>query len=91
MITMILNATEIAILNRQPRQTKANGGWQSLIVGLAEKVNPVNGAITLTVTDLERIHRYAFEYRRGGWQSRLRAIFGRNLGPTLGAQLPKAA
>jgi hypothetical protein len=40
----------------------------------------------------ERIHRYAFSYRKGGWQARLLRIFGRTLGPNLdGSQLKPAA
>ena len=94
MVTVRLSAHERAVLNRQKPSTRANGGWQGLLVSLQEKVSPTDGLITLTLADLERIHRYAFSYRNGGWQGRLRAIFGRTLGPTLGRQYlpkPKAA
>jgi len=42
-----------------------------------------NRRLVLSGLLLDRIARYAFKYRNGGWQSRLRRIFGRTLGPTL--------
>lgn len=86
MVSVALNAGELAVLYRQHPSTKSRGGWQSLLVGLQQKVNRSNGRLTLTQTDLERLSRYAFEYGNGGWESRLRSIFGRTLGPNLGRQ-----
>jgi len=87
-----LDASEIAELDRQAPCTKSNGGWQALLVTLQCLVERQTGRLVLTSTLLERIHRYAFNYRRGGWQARLQRIFGRTLGPTLdGRQLKKAA
>ena len=52
---------------------KKDGGWQSLIVNLLE--NEYDGTIDLYVDDVERILRYAYCYRNGGFQSYLRSIF----------------
>lgn len=81
---VMLNAYELAELDLQNPATKGNGGWQRLIVGLQERVNRATGELMLSGKDIERIARYAFDYRRGGWQGRLMRIFGRTLGPNLG-------
>jgi hypothetical protein len=81
---IVLTTEELAELDRQNPATKGNGGWQRLIVGLQEKVNRFTRELVLDGRDLERIARYAFDYKRGGWQGRLTRIFGRTLGPNLG-------
>jgi hypothetical protein len=85
MITVTLTAGELAVFDRQPPSTKGNGGWQRLMVGLQEKVNRSTRTLTLTGSDIERIRRYALSYGNGGWENRLRAVFQRTLGPTLGS------
>ena len=90
-IVVFLNESEIAELDRQLPQTKSNGGWQSLIVTIAQAVDRRTGRLVLSGLLLDRIARYAFKYRNGGWQSRLRRIFGRTLGPTLDSASQKAA
>jgi hypothetical protein len=93
MVSIVLDPQEIAVLDRQPASTKANGGWQNLMVTLQQKLDRATGRLTLTIRDIERIRRYAFNYGNGGWENRLRAIFQRTLGPSLGGQQlrPKAA
>ena len=86
MLTVYLNRQEIAVLDRQAPSTKGNGGWQNLLVTLQENINRTNGSLTLGVSDLERIRRYAFSYGNGGWENRLLEIFLRTLGPTLSEQ-----
>jgi hypothetical protein len=83
-MTVILSPHELAELDRQNPTTKSNGGFQDLLVTLQGKVNRASNTLTLTGKDLERIARYAFDYRNGGWQNHLTHIFHRNLGPTLG-------
>lgn len=78
-----LNAKEKASLFEQPPSTKGRGGYQSLLVGLQERVD-AQDAIDLTPADLERIQRYAFNYGNGGWEDRLTTIFSRTLGSGLG-------
>jgi hypothetical protein len=85
-VQVVLTQGELAELDRQAPSTRSRGGWQNLMVGLQMKVNRRTLKIELDDRDLERIARYAFNYNRGGWQARLVTIFGRTLGPTLGAQ-----
>ena len=81
---IVLTLGEIAELDRQNPATKANGGFQGLLVTLQQKVNRLTRELTLDARDLDHIARYAFDYKRGGWQGRLTRIFGRTLGPNLG-------
>ncbi|MFP2872625.1 DNA-methyltransferase [Acetobacter tropicalis] len=82
--TIILNAQEIAELLLQDPSTKKDGGFQSLLVSLQERLNKTTGSLTLDASDLERIPKYAFDYKQGGWEERLKSIFQRTLGPKLG-------
>jgi site-specific DNA-methyltransferase (adenine-specific) len=82
-VDVTLNHDEIQELLKQDPDTEHDGGWQGLLVGLQKRTNKTAGHLTLTATDLEQIQRYAFHYKRGGWQARLLAIFGRTLGPKL--------
>jgi hypothetical protein len=84
---IVLTPQELAELDRQNPATKDDGGYQDLMVGLQQKVNRATLELVLDDRDLERIPRYAFDYRHGGWQKRLQHIFGRTLGPTLGREL----
>jgi len=79
-----LNQDEISILDRQDPSTRTNGGFQSFLVSLQERLDRDTGEISLTDKDLRRIPQYAFDYAQGGWEDRLNAIFSRSLGPTLG-------
>jgi hypothetical protein len=36
------------------------------------------------MTNLEKIPHLAFDYKDGGWESRLRRVFSREAGPNLG-------
>ncbi len=78
-----LTPDEIAELLLQREDTKKDGGYQSLLVGLQQRVDRATGRLSLTTEDRERIRRYAFQYGNGGWENRLVAIFGRTLGPRL--------
>ena len=91
MLIVFLNPSEIAELDRQRPETKGGGGWQCLIVTLAQSVDRPNGRLLLDAPTLDRIRRYAFAYRSGGWQARLRRIFGRTLGPNLDGQTIRPA
>ncbi len=79
-----LNAAEIDRLFKQDPATKTDGGWQKLLVSLQEKVDTTTGEIDLDADDLEKIPRYAFDYKQGGWEDTLIAIFSRTLGHKLG-------
>ena len=78
-----LNDAERELLYRQSPATKGDGGWQSLCVTLQELTDENTGVISLPDIILEKARRYAFTYGNGGWESRLRGIFERTLGPNL--------
>ncbi|HKP02490.1 MAG TPA: hypothetical protein VJU77_03925 [Chthoniobacterales bacterium] len=84
MQTVTLTAAEIEILDRQDPMTERDGGFQKLLVDLQNAVNRETGALALTEEHEERIPRYGFDYKNGGWEDRLKAIFERTLGPELG-------
>lgn len=84
MRTVFLTPAEIEILDRQNPETETDGGWQSLLVGLQNKVDRHTRRLVLDDEDLEKIPRYAFDYGNGGWEDRLVGAFGRTLGPLLG-------
>ena len=90
-MTVFLNPQEIAELDRQHPSTRSDGGYQGLLVDLQLGLSRSTGRLALNTRDLERIARYAFDYKRGGWQKRLQSIFGRTLGPSLGRQHERPA
>jgi hypothetical protein len=84
MQTVTLTATEIEILDRQDPTTENDGGFQQLLVELQSLLNRRIGALALSDEHKEKIPRYAFDYKNGGWESRLKGIFSRTLGNNLG-------
>ena len=84
MQTITLNPSEIAVLDRQDPMTERDGGFQKLLVDLQYSLNRKTGALALTDDHEEKIPRYAFDYKNGGWEDRLKGIFSRTLGPNLG-------
>lgn len=81
-----LNQREQNYLFAQDSKTKGGGGFQALLVSLHSRFDPVTGSMKLTISDRERIARYAHDYKGGGWQGRLQQIFGRTLGSDLGRE-----
>jgi hypothetical protein len=79
-----LTQPEVEALFQQHPDTAQDGGFQSLLVSLQSKLNSATSEIELDRDDLERIPKYAFDYKNGGWQTRLLRIFGSSLGPALG-------
>ena len=86
MIKINLSPTELSVLDRQTPSSKTQGGWQGLLVTLQERVRRDEASIVLGASELNRIRRYAFSYGKGGWESRLKAIFSRSLGSDLSAE-----
>lgn len=84
-LVVVLEPEEYASLSEQDPASRGGGGFQALLVNLQERVKDMQ--LDLTVQDRERIARYAHDYRSGGWQGRLRKIFGRSLGNNLGRDL----
>ena len=81
---VVLKDAEVAELDKQDPAKAGDGGFQSLMVSLARRVDRSTGMLHLTADDLRRIPMYAFDYKNGGWEDRLIAAFGRTLGPKLG-------
>ena len=79
-----LNEPEALALLQQDQGTRGQGGFQNLMLNLQDRLNKSTSELPLTEADIEQIGRYAFEYGNGGWESRLKAIFERHLGPNLG-------
>jgi len=84
-VTVELTNDELEALFGQDPESKSGGGFQALLVTLQEKVKDKR-RLELTISDRERIARYAHDYRSGGWQGRLRKIFGNTLGTNLGRE-----
>jgi hypothetical protein len=84
MQTVKLDPSEIAILDRQDPSSEQDGGFQKLLVDLQYSLNRQTGVLSLTDEHEEKIPRYAFDYKNGGWEDRLKGIFSRALGPNLG-------
>lgn len=82
-MTIILTEKEYDLLLEQDPATEGDGGYQSLLVGLQRKTNESTRELTLAQSDIDRIHKYAFNYKQGGWQERLKDIFARTLGENL--------
>ena len=55
MITVTLNAAELAILFRQDPATKDDGGWQRLLITLQELTDETSGEIIIPARIIERI------------------------------------
>jgi site-specific DNA-methyltransferase (adenine-specific) len=85
-IDITLSADEIMDILKQDPTTEKDGGWQGLLVGFQKRLNKTTGNITITAADMAQIQRYAYHYKKGGWQNRLLGIFGRTLGPRLDGQ-----
>jgi len=83
-MTINLSGGEIAELEKQNPATASDGGYQNFLVQLGNRCDRATGELILSISDLERIPRYAFDYGNGGWEERLRNIFGRSLGANLG-------
>jgi hypothetical protein len=79
MQTVTLASTEIEILDRQDPATENDGGFQQLLVELHGLLNRNTGALALSDEHEEKIPRYAFDYKNGGWEDRLKGIFSRTL------------
>lgn len=73
-----LNDEEYKALCLQDDLSKDRGGFQRFLVELKSRTNKRTKSLELRERDLERIHRYKANPRKGGWQSRFKKIFGRH-------------
>jgi len=74
-----LTVGELKELEKTDATHRDRGGFQSFIVGLQWRIKDDSGELDLDHEDLIKINRYA-GYTSGGYQSRLKKIFGRTLG-----------
>ena len=75
-----LNTEEFAELKKT---LKGTGGFQDFLKQIRQRAAIRGGKLDLTSDDIDKIRRYAFEYKDGGYEGRLRRIFERHLGPEL--------
>ena len=64
---------------------RGTGGWQSLWMAMRRHFDKESGVMTLTPELRARIYKYYHYYGIGGWQSRVKRVFRREL-PHLFAQ-----
>jgi hypothetical protein len=77
-IRVKLNKIERAELRKQPTESAGQGGFQRLLVGLKLRTER-SGELELTPDDVKTIEKYGADPKKGGWQARLKRIFGRHL------------
>ncbi len=75
-----LGENELKELHKTNPADRHRGGFQAFMVQLQKRVD--DGGVELSHEDLIKINRYA-SYTTGGYQSRLKKIFGRTLGTYL--------
>jgi hypothetical protein len=77
-MTLHLNSEEIQALT-DPATTKGLGGWQSLWGALQENFDKATGTLMLTPELRARIYQYYHNYGTGGWQTKTKQVFRREL------------
>jgi hypothetical protein len=80
---IVLNEDEIA---RLLKPQKGTGGFQSLMRRLQSQYRKGTQELLVTDEDLADIQSYAFDYKQGGWEDDLKAIFERHFGSKLGRE-----
>ncbi len=73
-----LNSDEIETLT-DASVVKGTGGWQSLWGVLQGNFDKASGQIKLTADTRARIFKYYHNYGTGGWQTRTKGVFKREL------------
>jgi len=82
-VRITLDQREEDCLLQDRISSMSSGGFQQLLVSLIINYNRDTHVLCVTERQQERIKRYAFNYRNGGWQGRLATIFARHAGPEL--------
>ena len=78
-----LTVSEIDILREMVNRHPGRGGFQNLCLQLFYRLDEETGELALPYLLMERIHRYAFQYKRSDWRKALRKVFRRTLGANL--------
>lgn len=71
-----LTKEEFAELMRQDPATRSRGGFQGFLIALQERTNEQTRELTLYPSEIDRILRHGSQPKKGGFQSRIRKIFG---------------
>jgi len=88
MATFRLNNPEIDGLFSQDPAEKDKGGFQAFFVKLQENCNRSSGLIELSGTEIRAINKHIREYKKGGWQRKIKRIFERPLGSVFPINTP---
>jgi hypothetical protein len=56
------------------RPINGQGGFQNLLKRLNKKIDPITKTITVSVSDVHYIRKYATKFGQGGFQDRLAPI-----------------
>jgi len=86
-LTIFLNEKESAALYQTKSEQRDGGGFQALLVRFQERLDDETGQLELSREELAMIQRH-FNFARGGYQGRLKRIFGRHFPPSLPSRIP---
>lgn len=73
-----LSSDEFRELFQQDPRARFHGGFQHFLVSLQNRIDRRTRGLELSPTDIDRILRYGSDYRKGGFQLRIRKIFDRH-------------
>ena len=77
--TITLNQVEFDELMKQKESSKGKGGFQNYIVKLQYRINKNTRVLQLTDLDIDKLRKWGSKPKKGGWQARIKRIFGRHL------------
>lgn len=72
-----LNDAELFELKKTKIRDRSKGGFQTMMVDFRMRLSSPFPSLVLDSVDIEKIRRYA-AYDDGGYESRLKKIFGRH-------------
>ena len=71
-----LSKEELTELMRQNPTTAKRGGFQRMLVSMQIRINRTTRELELSENEMAQILRYGRTPKKGGWQTRIRKIFG---------------
>ena len=73
-----LTHSEVEELFSQDPAEKDKGGFQAFFVKLQGLCNRTSGVIDLGASEIAAINKHMDEYKKGGWQGKIKRIFERS-------------
>ncbi len=73
---IIFSKEEYNEIMRQDPETRNRGGFQGFLIGLQCRTKKKDRSIELSPSDVDKILKRGSNPKKGGWQSRIRKIFG---------------